>query len=271
LDTYICSCRARLAAPKSPVLRRPDDSFPPAPVDAGCVCESAMDPPDAIHQETLQIPIESTTLDGDLAVPTGATGVVLFAHGSGSGRQSPRNRFVARAFQRSGLATALVDLLTPAETALDLQTAKLRFDIDLLAKRLEAVVFWLSRWPTTKSLRVGLFGASTGAAAALVVAAHRPEAIGAIVSRGGRPDLAARALPVVKSPTLLIVGSEDTAVIGINRRAIASLKGIKRLEMVQGATHLFEEPGALGQVAALASTWFRRYLGPVPDSPGLRS
>lgn len=230
-----------------------------------------MDDADRIHQETVQIPVGPTSLDGDLAVPTGATGLVLFAHGSGGSRQSPRNQFVARAFQRSGLATALVGLLTPAETALDLQTAKLRFDIELLEERLEEVVSWLARWPATKTLRVGLFGGSTGAAAALVAASHQPEAIAAIVSRGGRPDLAAHALPLVRSATLLIVGSEDSALIGMNRRALARLTCTKRLEIVTGATYLFEESGALAQVAALASSWFRRYLGPLPDTPGLRS
>lgn len=215
-----------------------------------------------MREEPVEIPVGPEALQGDLVVPAGAEGVVLFAHGSGSSRQSPRNRYVARALQHAGLATLLIDLLTLKEEVIDLQTAQLRFNIDLLAERLQEAAEWLVTTPLTKNLRIGLFGASTGAAAALVTASRRPEVVGAIVSRGGRPDLAGSALPRVEAPTLLIVGGEDTPVIALNRQALASLRGTKRLDIVPGATHLFEEPGALEQVASLASEWFLRYLAP---------
>jgi putative phosphoribosyl transferase len=217
----------------------------------------------AVRAEPVQIPVGPAALQGDLVVPAGAAGAVLFAHGTGSGRKSPRNRYVARALQHAGLATLLIDLLTLEEEAVDLQTAQFRFNIDLLAERLDDAVMWLVTSPLTRNLRVGLFGASTGAAAALVAASRRPEVVGAIVSRGGRPDLAGRALLRVRAPTLLIVGGADTAVIALNREAFLNLRGTKRIAVVHGATHLFEEAGALKQVASLASEWFLRYLTPV--------
>jgi len=187
---------------------------------------------------------------------------VLFAHGSGSSRLSPRNRHVARVLNEAALATLLVDLLTPDEEAIDARTTHLRFDISLLAQRLIGATDWLSDHPDTRGLRVGYFGASTGAAAALVAAAVRAAAVGAVVSRGGRPDLAGRALALVRAPTLLIVGGRDAQVLELNREAFAQLTCEKRLEIVPGATHLFEEPGALDRVAFLARDWFERYLTP---------
>jgi putative phosphoribosyl transferase len=200
-------------------------------------------------------------LEGNLGVPEGARSVVLFAHGSGSGRHSPRNRYVARVFQRAGLATLLIDLLTPEEEEVDLRTGHLRFDIGLLAERLAGATDWLMKNPNTSNLRIGYFGASTGAGAALVAAAERPEAVGAIVSRGGRPDLAGDALPLVKAPTLLIVGGNDVPVIGMNEEALGQLRAEKELKIVPGATHLFEESGALDEVARLAADWFAGHLG----------
>jgi dienelactone hydrolase len=213
-----------------------------------------------VMDQSLQIPAGSVVLDADLAVPEGAQGVVLFAHGSGSGRHSPRNRYVAGELQQAGLATVLADLLTPAEEQLDARTAELRFDIGLLAVRLVELTDWLTTYEPTAGLAIGLFGASTGAAAALVAATRRPAAVDAIVSRGGRPDLAGDALAAVRQPTLLIVGGRDTVVIELNRRAMAMIPGETRLEIVPGATHLFEEPGALEQVARLARDWFVRHL-----------
>jgi dienelactone hydrolase len=213
-------------------------------------------------EQSIRIPAGGVLLDADLAVPEPASGVVLFAHGSGSSRHSPRNRYVAAELQRSGLATVLADLLTPAEEQLDAQTSELRFDIGLLARRLTAATDWLASHPPTAGLRAGLFGASTGAAAALVAAAARPDRVGAVVSRGGRPDLAGPALPRVRSPTLLIVGGNDVEVIRLNRAALAQLRCEKQLVIVPGATHLFEEPGALDEVARLAREWFQRHLVP---------
>jgi putative phosphoribosyl transferase len=201
-------------------------------------------------------------LEGNLGVPEGAGSIVLFAHGSGSGRHSPRNRSVARGLREAGHATLLIDLLTPDEEAVDLHSGQLRFDIGLLAERLARTTDWLMENPETRDLRIGYFGASTGAGAALVAAAERPEAVGAVVSRGGRPDLASDALPLVKAPTLLIVGENDEPVMGMNREALERLGTEKRLEVVAGATHLFEEPGALEEVARLAAGWFARYLAP---------
>ena len=201
-------------------------------------------------------------LEGNLSLPEGARGIVLFAHGSGSSRHSPRNRYVAQILNEAKLATLLVDLLTPDEEAIDLRTAHLRFDIGLLAERLVGVTDWLTQYPDTRELRIGYFGASTGAAAALVAAAQRPDAVDAVVSRGGRPDLAGPALALVRAPTLLIVGGNDFEVVELNRRALALLRCEKRLEIVPGATHLFEEPGALEVVARLAREWFERYLMP---------
>jgi putative phosphoribosyl transferase len=214
----------------------------------------------------VRVPVGAVELDGNLRIPPGARAMVVFAHGSGSGRHSPRNRYVAEVLNTAGLATLLVDLLTRDEEVVDLQTAELRFDIGLLAERLGGVTDWLASDRATAPLSIGYFGASTGAAAALVAAADRPRTVRGIVSRGGRPDLAMPVLAAVRQPTLLIVGGADEAVIDLNGRALAALAGIKRLVIVPGATHLFEEPGALEQVATLASDWFRRYLGEDPPS-----
>ena len=199
-------------------------------------------------------------LAGDLEVPPEARGVVLFAHGSGSGRFSPRNRAVAATLRRSSLGTLLMDLLTPEEEEEDVRTARLRFDVGLLGERVVAAVDWLGHEPKTGALPIGCFGASTGAAAALIAAAERPAAVRAVVSRGGRPDLAAEHLPAVRAPTLLIVGGGDEPVIRMNRDALQLLKTEASLEVVPGATHLFEEPGALEAVARLATEWFLRFL-----------
>jgi len=201
-----------------------------------------------------------TTLEGALVVPDGARGVVLFAHGSGSSRHSPRNVHVADELQAGGLGTLLLDLLTPTEEHVDLVTRELRFDIVLLAERLVGAIEWLSNQETTRTLPLGLFGASTGAAGALVAAARRPDRVGAVVSRGGRPDLAGADLPSVKAPTLLIVGGNDPVVIDLNRRAMARMTAPLQLEIIPRATHLFEEPGTLEQVARLARDWFVRHL-----------
>jgi dienelactone hydrolase len=204
---------------------------------------------------------DDVSLPGDLSVPAGARAIVLFAHGSGSSRCSPRNRYVAGALHRAGMATLLIDLLTADEERYDQKTGALRFDIELLANRLSDTTDWLFANSATRDLALGYFGASTGAAAALVAAAKSRYEIGAIVSRGGRPDLAANALARVQAPTLLIVGGDDYPVVPLNVEALARLSaGEKRLEILPGATHLFEEPGALEQVARLASGWFVRYL-----------
>jgi dienelactone hydrolase len=195
-----------------------------------------------------------------MRLPETAKGVVVFAHGSGSSRFSPRNQFVAGVLEQAGLATLLIDLLTTGEEAVDQRTRQFRFDIGFLARRLVAAIAWLSQQPDTRHLAVGLFGASTGAGAALVAAAERPDLVKAVVSRGGRPDLAGPALPRVQAPTLLIVGSRDELVIELNRAAFDQLRCEKRLEIVPGATHLFEEPGTLEEVARLARDWFVRYL-----------
>jgi pimeloyl-ACP methyl ester carboxylesterase len=213
-----------------------------------------------VEERAIEVGLGKAMLRGDLRIPAGAGAVVVFAHGSGSSRLSPRNRFVGDILFRDGLATLLIDLLTKEEESVDLQTAELRFDIPLLARRLGGVTDWLDDEPLTESLRVGYFGASTGAAAALIAAADRPQKVGAIVSRGGRPDLALPVLGQVRQPTLLIVGGADELVLDLNRRALAELGGPKELAIIPGATHLFEEPGALEQVAILASGWFRRHL-----------
>jgi dienelactone hydrolase len=214
-----------------------------------------------IQEQLVTVPVGRTTLEGNLSLPEGAYGIVLFAHGSGSSRHSPRNRSVARSLQEGGLATLLIDLLTTDEEAIDLRTRHLRFDIGLLAERLVGATEWLTHEADTRGLPVGYFGASTGGGAALVAAAERPEAVGAVVSRGGRPDLAGSALSQVQAPTLLIVGGADDQVIALNEEALAQLRCAKRLEIVPRATHLFEEPGALEAVARLAGEWFERYLG----------
>jgi dienelactone hydrolase len=208
-----------------------------------------------------QIPIgNNIALGGDLRIPPQPRGVVLFAHGSGSSRHSPRNQFVAQVLHKAGFATLLMDLLTAKEEEQDRYTAHLRFDINLLGERVAAATNWLLQNTATGNLKIGYFGASTGAAAALVAAVEHPYAVGAIVSRGGRPDLAGTALSRVRAPTLLIVGGQDTQVIELNRTAFSQLQCEKSFEIVPGATHLFEEPGALEQVAQLASQWFTRYL-----------
>jgi dienelactone hydrolase len=216
--------------------------------------------PRPLRETEVSVPVAGATLQGDLVVPEGATGIVVFAHGSGSSRHSPRNRQVAAGLNQVGLATLLVDLLTPAEEQIDLVTAEHRFDIDLLVGRLVGVIDWLRRDPAA-SPPLGLFGASTGAAAALVAAAERPEAVAAVVSRGGRPDLAGPALAHVRAPTLLIVGGADPTVLDLNKQAVELLQAEKQLVVIPGATHLFEEPGALEEVARLAAEWFTRHLG----------
>ncbi|MEV6342603.1 dienelactone hydrolase family protein [Actinoplanes sp. NPDC051851] len=205
-----------------------------------------------------RIELASASLDGDLTLAEHATGLVLFAHGSGSSRQSPRNRAVARDLNRRGLATLLIDLLTPHEEA----TRDLRFDVGLLADRLVGVIDWLRVQPATATLPVGLFGASTGAAAALVAAAARPESVRTVVSRGGRPDLAGPALIEVRAPTLLLVGGDDQPVIELNEQARNTMRTRAELRIIPGATHLFEEPGALEQVAAEAGEWLTAHLTP---------
>jgi putative phosphoribosyl transferase len=213
-----------------------------------------------VDERSVGVAVGRALLNGDLRIPTDARGIVVFAHGSGSSRLSPRNRFVADVLVRDGLATFLIDLLTQDEESVDLETAELRFDIPLLAERLGGVTDWVGEDAKLSSLTVGYFGASTGAAAALIAAAERPQNVAAIVSRGGRPDLAGYVLRRVRQPTLLIVGGADELVLDLNRSALAELAGPKELAIVPGATHLFEERGALEQVARLASDWFRRYL-----------
>ena len=218
----------------------------------------------AASEQPVRIPIDGIALDGDLALPDQAKGLVLFAHGSGSSRFSPRNRAVAAELQDAGFATLLLDLLTPDEERVDAVTRELRFDIELLATRLVAATDWATQRSPAKHMAVGYFGASTGAAAALVAAAQRPDTVRAVVSRGGRPDLAGAALAEVRAPTLLIVGGYDTLVIDLNEKALGELGCAKRLEIVPLATHLFEESGALEQVARLARRWFEHYLTAVP-------
>lgn len=220
-----------------------------------------------IDEVPVRVGADLVTLEGNLSVPDGARGVVLFAHGSGSGRHSPRNRFVAHELVSARLATLLIDLLTEEEEDAERYTRHLRFDIGLLADRLVGATDWLARDPRTAALSVGYFGASTGGGAALVAAAERPERVAAVVSRGGRPDLAGDALPRVTAPTLLIVGGDDQPVIEMNERALMRLGShAKRLEIVPGASHLFEEPGALEEVARLATDWFTHHMHPAGDS-----
>ncbi|MGY1731112.1 dienelactone hydrolase family protein [Geodermatophilus sp. SYSU D01045] len=208
----------------------------------------------------VEVPAPGAVLAGDLAVPAAARGVVLFAHGSGSSRRSPRNRQVAEALQRAGWATLLLDLLTPAEEEVDARTRELRFDVGLLAGRLTAAADLLDRAEATAGLPLATFGASTGAAAALRTAADRPGRVGAVVSRGGRPDLAGEALTRVRAPTLLVVGGADEQVLALNRDAAARLGGPAELAVVPGATHLFPEPGALEQVVDRTLRWLDRWL-----------
>lgn len=229
------------------------------------------------EEREVRLIADTAVLDGTLGFPAGgARGIVLFAHGSGSSRHSPRNRMVAGILRQAGFATLLMDLLTSSEEAVDMWTAELRFDIELLAERVLGAVRWLKQESQTRELPRGYFGASTGAAAALVAAARQPEDVRAVVSRGGRPDLAGAMLSRVSCPTLLIVGGNDHAVIDMNREAMAQMQNAQtRLEIVPGATHLFEEPGTLEQVAQLTVEWFERTLsasreqGHVPPPPPL--
>lgn len=212
-------------------------------------------------ERAVAVPSGSVTLEGTLGIPEGAVGVVLFAHGSGSSRFSPRNRYVARVLRDAGIGTLLLDLLSRDEEAIDEVTRHHRFDIGMLAERLVATIDWLAQEPVTRSLPVGLFGASTGGGAALVAAAERPDRVAAVVSRGGRPDLAGDALPRVRAPTLLLVGELDDVVIRLNQMAMVRMRAAVQLVVIPRATHLFEEPGALEQVAAAARDWFLLHLG----------
>src|SRR5213083_3338617 len=209
----------------------------------------------------LQIPAGKATLSGNMTVPDGAAALILFAHGTGSSRHSRRNQFVARMLNDAGLATLLFDLLTQGEEALDMRTREHRFNIGLLAERLVHATKWAKPQERTRDLRIGYFGSSTGAAAALMAAAETPQDVGAVVSRGGRPDLAGDALPKVQAPTLLIVGGNDDIVIELNEQARDQMRCEVKLEIVPGATHLFEEPGTLEKVAKLASDWFVNHIG----------
>jgi dienelactone hydrolase len=206
------------------------------------------------------VSVDSITLPGELSVPGGAEGLVLFAHGSGSSRHSPRNQYVAQAIREEGVGTLLFDLLTHEEEKIDLQIRHLRFDIDLLARRLVGATEWVEKQKEIGHLRIGYFGASTGGGAALVAAAETGDEIGAVVSRGGRPDLAGEALSRVVAPTLLIVGGSDDVILRLNEEAFGKLQCVKELKIVPGATHLFEEPGKLEEVARLAADWFQRHL-----------
>jgi len=213
------------------------------------------------NEQTYQIPIAGGgKLEGFLNIPKHSRGVVLFVHGSGSSRYSPRNQFVARILHNAGMATLLIDLLTAREEEYDHYTGYLRFNIDLLSERVTQATHWLTQYPATADLKIGYFGASSGAAAALVAAIHYPQVVKAVVSRGGRPDLAKPYLDRVQSPTVLIVGEKDTEVIALNRMAYSLLHCTKQIEIVPGATHLFEEPGTLEKAAQLASQWFAKYL-----------
>lgn len=216
--------------------------------------------PRTIDQLQVTVHAPGADLPGRLSLPPESESLVLFAHGSGSSRFSPRNIYVADVLNQAGIATLLFDLLTPQEHAIDEHTRHLRFDIGLLADRLNGAVAWARQHERTATLRIGLFGASTGAAAALVTAADAAEIVGAVVSRGGRPDLAEHRLADVRAPTLLIVGERDEQVIALNREAAAELAAPHRLELVSGASHLFEEPGTLEQAAALARDWFKAHL-----------
>lgn len=212
------------------------------------------------YQTLVDIPANKIILKGDLVIPYEAKGIVAFAHGSGSSRHSPRNKYVAEVLQNAGLATLLFDLLTIDEEYIDTRTGELRFDINLLSQRLIETTDWLNENDPTHKLKVGYFGASTGAAAALVAAAERSDIVSAIVSRGGRADLAEKYLKKVKAPTLLIVGSLDYIVMDLNQLALRQLTSEKRMTLIQGATHLFEESGALEKVAKISTNWFLKYI-----------
>lgn len=226
-----------------------------------------MRPFNELSELAVRIPIRDKRLEGDLTLSPESAGLVVFAHGSGSSRHSVRNRYVAHTLQQHGFATLLVDLLTPEEDAIDSLTASLRFDIQMLAERLVTIVDWVRGQPGMSSLPIGLFGASTGGGAALVAAADRPHSIHAVVSRGGRPDLVGHALPRVTAATLLIAGALDPVVLSLNRQAMAQLRGPVAFEIVPGAGHLFEEPGALSEVADLAADWFHTYFEPAGTQP----
>lgn len=214
-----------------------------------------------IHQENdLKIPVGNVVLMGNLNLPSDSKGVVLFAHGSGSGRFSPRNQYVAKEFNKAKIGTLLFDLLTSGEEEEDIMTAEYRFDIPLLANRLIGATEWLKKDPLARTCSFGYFGASTGAAAGLIAAAKLPNDVAAVVSRGGRPDLAADYLSQVKAPTLLLVGGSDIEVIELNREAMEQMTVVKKLVIIPGATHLFEEPGTLEEVAKISTSWFLRYL-----------
>ena len=215
----------------------------------------------------LHIPVDDIALDADVVTPEGAVGTILFAHGSGSSRTSPRNRAVAAVLHDAGFTTALVDLLTEREARADRVTGEFRFDLDLLARRLIGLVDWLWSYEPVRQRPIGLFGASTGSAGAIVAAAARNGVVYAVVSRGGRPDLARDFLPLVRQPTLLIVGSHDEVVLDLNRDALQELRGEAQLEIVPGATHLFEEPGAMERVAQSACAWFTRHVATAHPSP----
>jgi putative phosphoribosyl transferase len=215
---------------------------------------------ESVTPRPVRLDLADVALNGDLGLPPDVRGLAIFAHGSGSSRHSPRNRTVAEVLQHGRLGTLLLDLLTEQEDRADAATAKFRFDIPLLAARLVGAIDWAQAHPQTSPLPIGLFGASTGAAAALIAAARRPSVVRAVVSRGGRPDLAEQSLDMVAAPTLLIVGGRDDVVIELNKRALARLRERKKLQIVPGATHLFEEPGTLEQVARSALEWFERYL-----------
>jgi dienelactone hydrolase len=217
------------------------------------------------NERPVLIPTDGAVLEGILSIPKAARAVVLFAHGSGSSRHSPRNRHVAQELNRVGFATLLTDLLTTDEETLDLRTRRLRFDIELLTRRVVGPTDWLMQNPEFRNVRIGYFGSSTGAAAALAAAAERPQFVGAVVSRGGRPDLAGSALPRVRAPTLLIVGGKDLEVITMNEKAAACFQVECSLELVANATHLFEEPGALDEVVRLTRGWFTRHLASARD------
>ncbi len=212
------------------------------------------------EKNSVTIPSGRATINGNLKVPEGTDGIVLFAHGSGSSRFSPRNTYVAGLMNNKGIATLLIDLLTAEEESVDEYTGQYRFDVDMLAERLVDSTQWLKQNPATKKLAIGYFGASTGAAAALIAAAKLPDEIKAIVSRGGRPDLAGEHLTRVKAPTLLIVGGNDIEVLEMNKQALKLIRTEKRLEVVPGATHLFEEPGTLQEAATIAIDWFKKHL-----------
>jgi putative phosphoribosyl transferase len=215
---------------------------------------------DQVEETTVHIPVGRVTLEGDLAIPAAAGGIIVFAHGSGSSRLSSRNRLVAQHLQSEGLATLLFDLLTSVEEKIDSYNMQLRFDIGLLAERLSGVTGWVKTQKETEKLAIGYFGASTGAAAALIAENAHQDVVKAVVSRGGRPDLAGPALALVKAPTLFIVGGEDHQVITLNEQAMAKVQAVKKMTIVPGATHLFEEPGTLELAADLAAYWFLQYL-----------